>query len=382
MTVAGMKAWLCAIVRIGLDSKDSDYMDCWSKDDSFRKQGLANLMEKNRYETINQYFHRNDSYKAVPHYHPEHDPIFKVCLIIENFCQQFVDAIDRETNHIQRMEVMRGDGTESDDDSIVQAPTVDLNAPAQWIADPNGFVPQEQLQCTHNIASQAGNPDRLAKLRPMNTHFNEVFNNNYTPYLDVSIDESMVTFKSCLAFHQYMPGKPIKWGVKVWALYESTTGYMSCFQVYTGREAGQEQRLAHGVVKDLMAPFHHTGMRVYMDNFYTGAPLLRDLSALGVEACGTVRSNRNFMPADLLPKKVQLQKHQYKTTQAGHLTFSVWLDTKDICVLSNFHDPAQTGTVSRRSGLQEQQQIVVPLALADYQSHMMGVDLTNNMIGY
>ena len=65
--------------------------------------------------------------------------------------RRFVDAIDREINHIQRMEVIGGDGTESDDDSIVQAPTVDLNAPAQWIADPNGFVPQEQLQYTREL---------------------------------------------------------------------------------------------------------------------------------------------------------------------------------------------------------------------------------------
>ena len=49
--------------------------------------------------------------------------------------RRFVDAIDREINHIQRMEVIGGDGTESDDDSIVQAPTVDFNAPAQSIAD-------------------------------------------------------------------------------------------------------------------------------------------------------------------------------------------------------------------------------------------------------
>ncbi|KAK3765547.1 hypothetical protein RRG08_050491 [Elysia crispata] len=118
---------------------------------------------------------------------------------------RFVDAIDREINHIQRMEVIGGDGTESDDDSIVQAPTVDLNAPAQWIADPNGFVPQEQLQCTLN----------------------------------------------------------------------------------------------------------------------TGVPLLRDLEKFVAWYGPTVSS----CLSDLLPRKVQLQKHEYKTAQAGHLTFSVWLDT-------------------------------------------------------
>ena len=142
--------------------------------------------------------------------------------------------------------------------------------------------------------------------------------------------------------------------------------------------------MAHGVVKDLVVPFHHTGMRVYMDNFYTGVPLLRDLSALGVEACGTVRSNRNFMPADLLPKKVQLQKHQYAIRQPRQVMslFLFGLTQKLYVSCQTFMTQHKPGTVSRRSGLQEQQQIVVPLALADYQSHMMGVDLTNNMIGY
>ena len=79
-----------------------------------------------------------------------------------------------------------------------------------------------------NTAPQAENPDRLAKLRPIITHIiNEVFNKNYNPYRDVSIDELKVKFKVHLAFSQYMPEKPIKWGVKVWALSESTTGYMS-----------------------------------------------------------------------------------------------------------------------------------------------------------
>ncbi|KAK3802292.1 hypothetical protein RRG08_066130 [Elysia crispata] len=180
--------------------------------------------------------------------------------------RRFVDAIDREINHIQRMEVIGGDGTESDDDSIVQAPTVDLNAPAQWIADPNGFVPQEQLQCTR-------------------------------------------------------------------------------------REAGQEQGLAHRVVKDLVEPFHHTG------NFRTGVPLLRDL-----EVCVMVRSNRKFLPADLLPKKSNCRSTSIRQPRQVISLFLFGL--------------TQAGTVSRRSGLQEQQ-IVVPLALADYQSHMMGFDLTD-----
>ena len=91
-------------------------------------------------------------------------------------------------------------------------------------------------------APQGDNPDKLAKLRPMPTHLNHVFKENYMPYRDVSINESMVKFKGRLGFRQYLPAKPIKWGIKIWALSESTTGYMSkkgshfCFQVFMKTE--------------------------------------------------------------------------------------------------------------------------------------------------
>ena len=52
------------------------------------------------------------------------------------------------------------------------------------------------LHLAANTAPQAENPGRLAKLRPMITLFNEVFNRSYTPYRHVSIDESMVVQRS------------------------------------------------------------------------------------------------------------------------------------------------------------------------------------------
>ncbi|GFR62110.1 PiggyBac transposase Uribo1 [Elysia marginata] len=57
-------------------------------------------------------------------------------------------------------------------------------------------------------------------------------------------------------------------------------------------------------------------------------------------------------------------------------------DPKAVCVLSNFHDPGARGIVNRRLGRQQQQQVEVPLALSDYQKCMMGVDLTDQMVGY
>ncbi|KAK3717924.1 hypothetical protein RRG08_009351 [Elysia crispata] len=93
-------------------------------------------------------------------------------------------------------------------------------------------------------------------------------------------------------------------------------------------------------------------------------------------------ANRKFLPSELLPKKVRLEKHHHQSAQAGNLTFCVWQDTKAMSVLSNFLDPQLRGTVNRKSGRQRQQQVEVPKALSDYQSYMMGVDLTDRMIGY
>ena len=75
----------------------------------------------------------------------------------------------------------------------------------------------------------AANPDKLSKVRPMVSHLEGTFRAAYTPYGDVTIDQSMVKFKGWLGFRQYMPAKPIKWGIKVWALAKSRNGYLHRF---------------------------------------------------------------------------------------------------------------------------------------------------------
>ena len=41
-----------------------------------------------------------------------------------------------------------------------------------------------------------------------------------------------------VSFVQYMPAKPIKHGIKVYALCCSSTGYLYLFEIYTGKGAG------------------------------------------------------------------------------------------------------------------------------------------------
>ena len=225
-------------------------------------------------------------------------------------------------------------------------------------------------------------PDKLIKVRWFIDYLNEKFTTTYMPYGHVTIDESMVKFKGRLSFRQYLPSKPIKWGVKVWVLAESTTGYVSRFQVYTGKEGEQEKGLSHRVVTDLMERFQNKHFRLYMDNFYTGVDLLNELWMSGIYACGTIPTNRKGLPVQILPRTIHLEKHEFRVAQKNELSFCHWMDTKPVLVLSNFHDPRDVGSVNRRTGQACQRQVRVPKMVEDYQKHMKGVDLADQMVGY
>ena len=119
-----------------------------------------------------------------------------------------------------------------------------------------------------------------------------------------------------------------------------------------------------------------------VDYFYTGVELLEALCARGLLACGTVRANRRSLPANLLPRNVNLHRGEFRVAQKDDLMCSVWMDTKAVLILSNCHHPAAHSSVERRNDQGVRGPVVVSKALEDYQLHMKGVDLCDQMIGY
>jgi hypothetical protein len=103
----------------------------------------------------------------------------------------------------------------------------------------------------------------------------------------VTIDKTMVKYKGkyCSA-HQYMPKKPIKWGLKVWVMADATSHIISDFEVYCGKSTATlgggisqcaEQNLAYWVVTDLAVGLDNKGHVITMDNFFTSVDLFHDL---------------------------------------------------------------------------------------------------------
>ena len=76
--------------------------------------------------------------------------------------------------------------------------------------------------------------DPLYKLHPFLEPLLTNFQKSYSLHRELSVDEAMVGFKGRLAFIQYLPKKPTKWGMKCYVLADSTSGYVWNWRLYTG----------------------------------------------------------------------------------------------------------------------------------------------------
>ena len=80
---------------------------------------------------------------------------------------------------------------------------------------------------------ERGSPgyDRLGKVRPVIDHLSERFTELYEPHREVAVDEAMIKFTGRSSVKQYMPMKPIKRGIKVYA-----TSHLYTRVVHTHRQ--------------------------------------------------------------------------------------------------------------------------------------------------
>ena len=198
----------------------------------------------------------------------------------------------------------------------------------------------------------------------------------YNPNVNTSVDEAMVAFRGRLAFRQYMPGKPTKYGIKVWVRADPANGYLNDFQVYTGKsdDGRAEDGLAARVVMDLMRPILNNHHIVNMDNYFSSPALYEKLLDENTYARGTVRSNRkNYPSATLHPRHLQ-QQRQSKIAQKGSLVAVAWRDKKVIHFLTTADSPTDIASVERRGKDGNRMNVPCPKVVPEYNSNMNGVD--------
>ena len=73
--------------------------------------------------------------------------------------------------------------------------------------------------------------DQFGKVRPLLDHINAAYLANFQPKQVLGVDESMVPYLGRHGAKQYIHGKPIKFGYKMWVL-ATRLGYVVNFYPY------------------------------------------------------------------------------------------------------------------------------------------------------
>ena len=149
--------------------------------------------------------------------------------------------------------------------------------------------------------------DKLWKIRPFLDTLLPSFTAVYAPSQNLSLDETWIKFKGRAQFRQFLPLKRSRFGLKGFVIADSSNGYVLNTIIYTGKEGPAASKdLASRVVLQLTEPYTDKGYQLYVDNWYTSVPLFLELERRGILACGTVRSNRKYLPKAIIDGK-QLQ---------------------------------------------------------------------------
>lgn len=223
--------------------------------------------------------------------------------------------------------------------------------------------------------------NKLYKILPILDYLRKKFMSVYIPNKFISIDESLIGWKGRLSWKQFIPTKRKRFGIKVYALCESESGYVYNFIIYTGRTTVygnshySDEPISSRIVLELSHVLLNKGYCIYIDNFYTNVDLMDKLTENKTDCIGTIRKNRSKIPNEIKLKK--LKKGELFAMYRKKLMILKWKDKKEITMGSTVHDESKELVKSKNGKLVEKPAVVV-----DYNSKMGGVDLADNHLHF
>ncbi|CAG4960926.1 unnamed protein product [Colias eurytheme] len=216
--------------------------------------------------------------------------------------------------------------------------------------------------------------DRLAPIRSIFEQFVKNSQDVYIPYENLTLDEELVAFRGRCGFRQYIPSKPAKYGIKIYALVDNKTYYTLNMEIYCGKQPESPYAISnkpYDVVDRLVQCVSQTSRNVTMDIFFTSYEstnhLLKDHKLTVV---GTLRANKTCIPP------VFKTNRELYTTKFGF--------QKDITILSYVPKPRKI--VYMMSSLHHDKEIDVetgsqqkPAIITFYNQTKSGVDVVDKL---
>lgn len=170
---------------------------------------------------------------------------------------------------------------------------------------------EQILRCLHlvdndSIVKDVKDPkyDKIAKTRWLLDMFVRVSEEIYNLEREITIDECVIPYKGrYCTIRQFMPDKPVRFGIKVWILASSKSRFVWRLEVYFGEGTGVgEHGLGYHVVDRMVRGLENRGHCLVVDNLFASVNLFHHLMCLGIWATGTVRRNSKNLPGGLYRK--------------------------------------------------------------------------------
>lgn len=217
--------------------------------------------------------------------------------------------------------------------------------------------------------------DKLAPFREVMTIFINNCQKYYTPGEFLTVDEQLVGFRGRCCFRQYIPSKPAKYGLKVFALVDSKTAYTINMEPHVGTQPNgpyQVGNSAEEVVLRLVKPVQGSNRNITGDNWFTSLSLVNKLKEKKLTYVGTIRKNRKEIPIELLPSKQRklhssIFGYQKDCTIVSYCT----KPSAAVLLLSSMH---LDDTIDTSTGEQQK-----PAIVTFYNATKVGVDLVDQL---
>ncbi|CAH2003549.1 unnamed protein product [Acanthoscelides obtectus] len=218
-----------------------------------------------------------------------------------------------------------------------------------------------------NTRKERQNIDKLAAIRDIYSDFVKNCMNNYIPGEFITIDEMLHPFRGRCGFVQYMPQKPPKYGIKIYALCDSRTYYTWNLEIYCGQQRDgpfQTSNKPFDIVRRLVDPLNNSKRNLTTDNHYTSYPLADYLLQNGLTLIGTIKKNKKEIPPEFLPNKARIVGSKLFGFQDEiNLVSYVPKKNKAVIILSSFDDKGEDDEATNK-----------PTIILDYNRTKSGVD--------
>ena len=218
--------------------------------------------------------------------------------------------------------------------------------------------------------------DKLAPIRDVFTIFVNNCKRAYTMGKYGTIDEKLEAFRGRCAFKQYMPKKPNKYGLKIFALVDAKTRYTLNLEPYVGKQPEGPFRVendASSIVLRLIEPISGTSRNITCDNWFTSFPLLNKLLQDHRTTCvGTVKKNKTALPLEFKntkdrPEYSSVFGYQKNTTIVSYVPKK----RKNVILASTMH---HDDTINLSTGDKKKPEIIT-----FYNSTKGGVDTVDEL---